>query len=91
MMHRINKKMMHRINKKIAWIQAVLILALSAASCSETEPTQTVPVLDSETELSPQEETFTEYLEKKLKFKVNTEKSRAVSVYSIRNFDFLAL
>ena len=54
--------MMHRINKKIAWIQAVLILALSAASCSETEPTQTVPVLDSETELSPQEETFDERL-----------------------------
>ena len=54
--------MMHRINKKIAWIQAVLILALSAASCSETEPTQNVPVLDSETELSPQEETFDERL-----------------------------
>ena len=33
----------------------------------------------------------TEYLEKKLKLKVNTEKSRAVSVYSIRNFGFLAL
>jgi len=35
--------------------------------------------------------TSTEYLEKKLKLKVNTEKSRAVSVYSIRNFAFLAL
>jgi len=35
--------------------------------------------------------TSTEYLEKKLKLKVNTEKSRAVSVYSIRNFGFLAL
>lgn len=31
------------------------------------------------------------YLEKKLKLKVNTKKSRAVSVYSIRNFDFSAL
>ena len=29
--------------------------------------------------------TSTEYLEKKLKLKVNTEKSRAISVYSIRN------
>lgn len=36
-------------------------------------------------------ETSTEYLEKKLKLKVNTEKSRAVSVYAIRNFGFLAL
>ena len=35
--------------------------------------------------------TSTEYLEKNLKLKVNTEKSRAVSVYSIRNFDFLGL
>lgn len=35
--------------------------------------------------------TSTEYLEKKLKLKVNTEKSRAVSVYSIRNFGFSAL
>ena len=35
--------------------------------------------------------TSTEYLEKKLKLKVNTEKSRAVSVYSIRNFGFLDL
>ena len=35
--------------------------------------------------------TSTQYLEKKLKLKVNTEKSRAVSVYSIRNFAFLAL
>ena len=35
--------------------------------------------------------TSTAYLEKKLKLKVNTEKSRAVSVYSIRNFAFLAL
>ena len=35
--------------------------------------------------------TSTEYLEKKLKLKVNTEKSRAISVYSIRNFGFLAL
>ena len=35
--------------------------------------------------------TSTEYLEKKLKLKVNTEKSRAVSVYSIRNFAFSAL
>ena len=35
--------------------------------------------------------TSTEYLEKKLKLKVNTEKSRAVSVYSIRNFGFLVL
>ena len=54
--------MMHRINKKIAWIQAqaVLFLALSAVSCSETDPVQSVPVLDSETELSPKEETFTE-------------------------------
>lgn len=34
-------------------------------------------------------ETSTRYLEKKLKLKVNTEKSRAVSVYSIRNFKFL--
>lgn len=34
--------------------------------------------------------TSTEYLEKKLKLKVNTEKSRAVSVYSIRNFGFSA-
>ena len=36
-------------------------------------------------------ETSTRYLEKKLKLKVNTEKSRAVSVYSIRNFGFSAL
>ena len=35
--------------------------------------------------------TSMEYLEKKLKLKVNTEKSRAVSVYSIRNFGFLVL
>ena len=35
--------------------------------------------------------TSTEYLEKKLKLKINTEKSRAVSVYSIRNFGFSAL
>ena len=35
--------------------------------------------------------TSTEYLEKKLKLKVNIEKSRAVSVYSIRNFGFLDL
>ena len=35
--------------------------------------------------------TSTQYLEKKLKLKVNTEKSRAVSVYSIRNFGFSAL
>ncbi len=35
--------------------------------------------------------TSTRYLEQKLKLKVNTEKSRAVSVYSIRNFGFLAL
>ena len=35
--------------------------------------------------------TSTEYLEKKLKLKVNAEKSRAVSVYSIRNFGFLVL
>ena len=35
--------------------------------------------------------TSTPSLEKKLKFKVNTEKSRAVSVYSIRNFGFSAL
>ena len=35
--------------------------------------------------------TSTNYLEKKLKLKVNTEKSRAVSVYSIRNFGFSAL
>jgi len=35
--------------------------------------------------------TSTEYLEKKLKLKVNTEKRRAVSVYSIRNFGFLDL
>lgn len=34
-------------------------------------------------------ETSTRYLEKKLKLKVNTEKSKAVSVYSIRNFKFL--
>ena len=34
-------------------------------------------------------ETSARYLEKKLKLKVNTEKSRAVSVYSIRNFKFL--
>ena len=34
-------------------------------------------------------ETSTRYLEKKLKLRVNTEKSRAVSVYSIRNFKFL--
>ncbi len=34
-------------------------------------------------------ETSSRYLEKKLKLKVNTEKSRAVSVYSIRNFKFL--
>ncbi len=34
-------------------------------------------------------ETSTRYLEKKLKLKVNTEKSRAVSAYSIRNFKFL--
>ena len=34
--------------------------------------------------------TSTAYLEKKLKLKVNTEKSRAVSVYSIRNFGFSA-
>ena len=34
-------------------------------------------------------ETSSRYLEKKLKLKVNTEKSRAVSVYSIRNFRFL--
>lgn len=33
----------------------------------------------------------TDYLEKKLKLKVNTEKSRAISVYSIRNFGFLVL
>ena len=36
-------------------------------------------------------ETSTRYLEKKLKLKVNREKSRAVSVYSIRNFGFSAL
>ena len=36
-------------------------------------------------------ETSTRYLEKKLKLKVNVEKSRAVSVYSIRNFGFSAL
>ena len=36
-------------------------------------------------------ETSTRYLEKKLKLKVNTEMSRAVSVYSIRNFGFLVL
>ena len=36
-------------------------------------------------------ETSTAYLEKKLKLKVNIEKSRVVSVYSIRNFDFSAL
>ena len=35
--------------------------------------------------------TSTEHLEKKLKLKVNTEKSHAVSVYSIRNFAFSAL
>ena len=35
--------------------------------------------------------TSTSYLEKKLKLKVNAEKSRAVSVYSIRNFGFSAL
>ena len=35
--------------------------------------------------------TSTAYLEKKLKLKVNAEKSRAVSVYSIRNFGFLVL
>lgn len=35
--------------------------------------------------------TSTSYHEKKLKLKVNTEKSRAVSVYSIRNFGFSAL
>ena len=35
--------------------------------------------------------TSTQYLENKLKLKVNTEKSRAISVYSIRNFAFLAL
>ena len=35
--------------------------------------------------------TSTAYLEKKLKLKVNTEKSRAISVYSIRNFGFSAL
>ena len=35
--------------------------------------------------------TSTQYLEKKLKLKVNREKSRAVSVYSIRNFGFSAL
>ena len=35
--------------------------------------------------------TSTGYLEKKLKLKVNTEKRRAVSVYSIRNFGFSAL
>ena len=34
-------------------------------------------------------ETSSRYLEKKLKLKVHTEKSRAVSVYSIRNFKFL--
>ena len=34
-------------------------------------------------------ETSSRYLEKKLKLKVNTEKSRAVNVYSIRNFKFL--
>lgn len=34
-------------------------------------------------------ETSTRYLEKKLKLRVNTEKSRAVSIYSIRNFKFL--
>ncbi len=34
-------------------------------------------------------ETSSRYLEKELKLKVNTEKSRAVSVYSIRNFKFL--
>lgn len=35
--------------------------------------------------------TGTQYLEKKLRLKVNAEKSRAVSVYSIRNFASLAL
>ena len=35
--------------------------------------------------------TSTSYLEKKLKLKVNTEKSRAISVYSTRNFGFLVL
>jgi retron-type reverse transcriptase len=35
--------------------------------------------------------TSAEYLEKKLKLKVNTEKNRAVSVYSIRKFGFLDL
>ena len=34
-------------------------------------------------------ETSRTYLEKKLKLKVNEEKSKAVSVYSIRNFKFL--
>ena len=34
-------------------------------------------------------ETSSRYLEDKLKLKVNTEKSRAVSVYSIRNFKYL--
>ncbi len=36
-------------------------------------------------------ETSTRYLEGKLKLKVNTEKSRVVSVFSIRNFGFSAL
>lgn len=35
--------------------------------------------------------TSTEFLEKRMKLKVNTEKSRAVSVYSIRNFGSSAL
>jgi group II intron reverse transcriptase/maturase len=35
--------------------------------------------------------TSTKYLESKLKLKVNMDKSRAVSVYSIRNFNFSAL
>ena len=34
-------------------------------------------------------ETSTRYLEMKLTLRVNTEKSRAVSIYSIRNFKFL--
>ncbi len=34
-------------------------------------------------------ETSTRYLEKKLKLKVNVEKSRTVSVYSFRNFKYL--
>ncbi len=36
-------------------------------------------------------ETSTRFLEKKLKLKVNTEKSRAVSVYATQNFGFSAL